>query len=280
MSSTVDIRLQRAAVALAAELNYARAAQRLHISQSALTKQIRELESQINGQLFERDKRHVTLLRPGEHSTEQAKLAIIHSERAVHFISEPVCADGSPNNLLIGRSPYTWMDFVNQLLAIELPLFPKLRVQLESGFSPFLAKIVLNGSMDLALAIGLPEMRGLVQVELRRDQCYVALPPSHPALSRDQVFLRDLDKNNWALFAESVHPWLYDSVLSIIREEGLSPRGLQHITTPNEGIALVEDQDWISFIVHGSLVFHFRQREVALRPLADNKIIRLAYQYS
>ena len=76
MSSTVDIRLQRAAVALAAELNYARAAQRLHISQSALTKQIRELESQINGQLFERDKRHVALLRSGEAFVEQAKLAI------------------------------------------------------------------------------------------------------------------------------------------------------------------------------------------------------------
>jgi DNA-binding transcriptional LysR family regulator len=163
------------------------------------------------------------------------------------------------------------MDFVNQLLAIELPLFPKLRVQLESGFSPFLAQAVLNGSMDLAIAIGLPEIRGLVQVELRRDQCYVAVPLNHPALGRDQIFLRDLDENNWALFAESVHPWLYDSVLSIIREEGLSPSGLQHITTPNEGIALVEDQDWISFMVHGSLI-HFRQREIALRPLADSKL--------
>ncbi len=133
MSSAVDLRLQYAAVALAEELNYARAADRLHITQSALTKQIRELEDQVSVALFERDKKHVSLLRAGEAFVEEARLAILHSERAMYAAKS--CGEIDLRSLTIGRSPYVWIEFVNRLFSIELPLYPQLAIQLESAFS-------------------------------------------------------------------------------------------------------------------------------------------------
>lgn len=62
MSNALDIRFQNAVVALAEELNYTRAADRLGISQPALTKWIHELEEILGFHLFERDKKKVTLM--------------------------------------------------------------------------------------------------------------------------------------------------------------------------------------------------------------------------
>ncbi len=95
---------------------------------------------------------------------EEARLAILHSERAMYAAKS--CGEIDLRSLTIGRSPYVWIEFVNRLFSIELPLYPQLAIQLESAFSPNLARSVLNGSIDLAIAIGIPEHRGLTTLEL------------------------------------------------------------------------------------------------------------------
>ncbi|MGA2891097.1 MAG: LysR family transcriptional regulator [Terracidiphilus sp.] len=78
-----EIRLLQAAIALAEELNYSRAAERLRIEQSTLSKRIVELESQIDLRLFERNHQTVELTDAGRHFVEDARSAVLHAERAV-----------------------------------------------------------------------------------------------------------------------------------------------------------------------------------------------------
>ena len=75
-----EIRLLQAAIAVARELNFSRAAESLHIGQSTLSKQIYELESQLGFKLFERNHQTVDLTDAGRAFVEEAREALLHTE--------------------------------------------------------------------------------------------------------------------------------------------------------------------------------------------------------
>ena len=132
MSTAIEVRFQVAVIALAGELNYTRAANRLHITQPALTKQILELEQILGFHLFERDKKRVVLLPAGEEFVREARLAILHAERAVHLAR--AADNGAERVITVGCSPYTDSELIAGLFAIDLPLYPTAKVQLETNF--------------------------------------------------------------------------------------------------------------------------------------------------
>jgi DNA-binding transcriptional LysR family regulator len=270
MSSNIEIRLLQAAIALAEELNYSRAADRLHISQSALTKQIHELESILPLALFERDKKHVALLHPGEVFVEEARLALMHGERAVYLAK--AAASEESRTVVIGRSPYADPYLIDSLFSVNLPMFPKLHVKLESAFAQGLLQSVSNGSMDMAIATAVPETKGITEVLLRTTRLHVALPETHPAAHNEFVYLRDLSGICWALFAKQVNPWLYDSVLKIVADEGISIVEIQHFMTAKEAISLVSGHDCVALLTDVS-AGDLRHEGVVFRPLNDDPLL-------
>jgi len=142
-----DIRLMEAAIALAEELNFSRAAQKLHISQPALTKRIAELEGRLGVPLFARDHQMVEVNDSARAFVEEARLSVLHGERG--FQAARRAARGVDVVLNIGKSPYTDPFLVSTLLSIRLPLFPHLRVELTSQFSCELVHQVLGGRPPL-----------------------------------------------------------------------------------------------------------------------------------
>src|SRR6478609_11398791 len=80
----LDIRLVRYFVAVADELHFGRAAAKLYISQPALSKQIRKLESDLGTQLLVRDSRHVALTARGELFLDDARQLLVLAERMRH----------------------------------------------------------------------------------------------------------------------------------------------------------------------------------------------------
>src|SRR5260370_9142819 len=110
----VELRLYRYVAVLAEELNFTRAAARLHVAQPSLSKQIRELETYLGAQLFERTKRDVRLTAAGEAFTAEATLTLFHPDRAVQGARAPKGQDPGPWSL--GYSP-----------RIDLPILPQSR---------------------------------------------------------------------------------------------------------------------------------------------------------
>ena len=78
-----EIRLMQAAIVLAEELNFSRAAERLRIDQSTLSKRIMELEALVGLRLFERTHQLVELTEAGRHFVQEARHALLHTERDV-----------------------------------------------------------------------------------------------------------------------------------------------------------------------------------------------------
>jgi LysR family transcriptional regulator, hca operon transcriptional activator len=79
----VELRLYRYVAVLAQELNFTRAALRLHFVQPSLSNQIRELENDLGAKLFDRTKREIRLTAAGEAFAAEARLVLFHAERAV-----------------------------------------------------------------------------------------------------------------------------------------------------------------------------------------------------
>ena len=154
----VDLKLMRAAVVLAEELNFSRAAEKLHISQSGLSKQISTLEELLRYQLFVREGRGVTVTPAGERFVAEARLALEHQERAVQLSRE---AHRSTEVVLhVGKSPYTDPYLLTKLLSLRLPLFPTLRIHLTTKFASELSHDLLNGLLDLAFLTALRVRHG------------------------------------------------------------------------------------------------------------------------
>src|ERR1700744_2090872 len=100
-----DIRLLQAAIVLAEELHFSRAADRLHITQSALSKQISKLEDEIGFQPFIHNHQVVEITEAGRVFGDGAREAVFHAERAV--LSGRAIANGADELLNLGKSAYT-----------------------------------------------------------------------------------------------------------------------------------------------------------------------------
>jgi DNA-binding transcriptional LysR family regulator len=115
-----DIRLLQAAIVLAEELHFSRAADRLYIGQSTLSKQISKLEGEIGFQLFIHNHQVVEITDAGRVFVEEAREAVFHAERAV--LSGRAVANGADDLFNLGKSAYTEPFLVSTLLTVHLPL--------------------------------------------------------------------------------------------------------------------------------------------------------------
>ena len=157
-----EIRLLETAVVLAEELHFSRAAERLHLDQSTVSKRMDEFEGQLGYLLFKRNHKTVELTEGGRKFVEQARVALLHVERAVQ--EGRAASQDAEVVLNVGRSPYTDPFLVTTLLSVKLPLFPQMKIELSQQFSCDLIREVLAGSLDIAIATEPPDARRLTMV--------------------------------------------------------------------------------------------------------------------
>lgn len=270
MFAKVEVRHLHAVIVLAEDLNFTRAAHRLHITQSALSKQITEIEQQHKFHLFNRkNKRTVELTDVGRIFVEEARSALLHIERAVQL----GCAarEGSAGVLAIGHSSDADQAWVSTILAIRLPLYPKLRIQLISEFSNELVRSVMSGELNLALVTAPLENSQITAVPFALTPLYAALPESHPAAQKEQVSLQDLTKDDWILFGRRVHPVVHERIMDAAGREGISPKNVHDIITVQQAIHLVSERVGVAILTAPTCV-GFTANGVVIKPLADTSL--------
>ncbi|MFH9942559.1 LysR family transcriptional regulator [Streptomyces murinus] len=178
-------------VAVAEERNFTRAAERVHISQSGVSAQIRRLERELGAELFDRSARTVTL-------TVAGKAALAHARTALAAAGAVGQAVGEVSDLIRGRLT------VGMVVGCTVtPLFdafaafhrdhPGVELSLLEDNSDRLVEGVRAGAVDLALvgaAAAAPE--GLETLTLISERLVAAVPPGHPLAARPRVALPEL----------------------------------------------------------------------------------------
>jgi DNA-binding transcriptional LysR family regulator len=265
----IEVRHLHAVIVLGEELNFTKAALRLHLTQSALSRQITEIEEQHRFRLFTRDNRRavrVEITDAGRVFVEEARSSLLHMERAVHFARST--HDGADNVLTIGHSHDADQSWVSSILAVRLPLYPNLGIRLISQFSIELVRSVMAGELNLALVTAPPEDSQITAVPFALTPLYAALPETHAAAQKEHIALQDLAKDEWILFARRVHPVVHDAIIDAARREGIAPKHAHDTIAPQEAVHLVSEHVGVAILTKPT-AFGFRAEGVVIKPLSD-----------
>jgi DNA-binding transcriptional LysR family regulator len=270
MFPNLEVRHLHAVVVLAEELNFTKAAHRLHITQSALSKQITEVEKQHRFRLFTRNnKRHVELTEVGRIFVEEARSAVRHIERAVQL--GRAAREGRDNILTIGHSPDADQAWVSGILAIHLTLYPNVRIQLISGFSSELVRSVMAGELDLALVTAPLENSQITAVAFAQTPLYAALPQTHAGAQKEHIVLQDLANDEWILLARRVHPVVHGAIMEAARREGINPKHAHDVITAQQAVHLVSEHVGVAILTK-PMALGVRAEGVVVKPLSDTSL--------
>lgn len=259
-----ETRLMESAIALAEELHYGRAARKLGISQPMLTKNIQDLESLLGGPLFLRDRKSVVVTDAGRAYVQQARLSLLYGERA--FNDARAVLQGIDMPLHIGRSPHVDPYFVTVLLSLQLPLYPRLKIDLSSQYSVDLVHDLLGGALDFAIANGPPESPLLTQVQIGEAPFYIGMSRRDPLSHRAAITWEMLSNRKWLLFDRRLHPILFDEFMRLSEANHSRPDQLQAYTTSEEAFPFILEDQFLAIVAKPSAVLLARQG-VTVRPL-------------
>ena len=176
-----EIRLLQAAIVLAEELNFSRAAERLRIDQSTLSRRIMEMELLVGLRLFKRNHQVVELTEPGRHFVQEARNALLHAERAV--IERQSGIARSRRGTQSGKSAYIDPYLVTHSCRFSFRYFPGLKIKQWSNYSHELAHQVALGKLDMALVMAVPDTPKLNLLVVADAPIYIALSSDHPLRS-------------------------------------------------------------------------------------------------
>jgi DNA-binding transcriptional LysR family regulator len=264
----MELRHLRYFVAVAEELHFGRAAQRLRIAQPPLSRQIRDLEREIGTPLFERVARGVELTPAGQAFLSEARLTLAQAERAQRTALR--AAQGETGRLRVGFvEAATYSGILPDVLGFFRAHLPDIGLSLLELDSQEQAEWLRDGRIDLGLLHSPPADadRWLHLESVYGDPMVTALPHMHRLAGRARLALGDLATEPFVLFPRTSAPALYDDIITRCRAAGFGPRVVQEAAGWHTIAALVAAGVGVSFVPR-SLAQHGRPL-VSYKPARD-----------
>lgn len=215
-------RLLNQFVAVAEELNFSRAATRLHMEQSPLSHAIRRLEQNMGVPLFVRTKRAVSLTAAGEVLLQQAT-AILRTEHATIAMVRRANEAGS-GKLAVGFVGTVAYGIVPKLLWDFRRTHPGVHLDIFEMNSREQLKNLVAGQLDAGiLRLPLPETPGLISKTIETDRYAVALPASWRQCTQRSVALSELKNEPFVAYSHDRIPLMHSHGVSMCLEVGFYP---------------------------------------------------------
>jgi DNA-binding transcriptional LysR family regulator len=265
-----DFRLWQAAILLSEELSFSRAADRLHIVQPTLSKQILELEHQLGFRLFVRTSQSVRMTDAGEQFVQEAREVVFHAERAMNLARS--AALGAQSVIQVGRSPYIDPYLISTLSAVTLPLYPRIQLQFSSLLAPELEQRLLAGRLDLAIVTSPSDTPKLTRTELAKTPLYVAMCTSNRLAKKYGVAIRDLDQMDWIMFERHVHPLVYDKFFTLAEHQEVHNGQLQHVMTADEAAQMLHEGQRVAILTRTG-AWRIAEHGITIRPIVDESLV-------
>jgi DNA-binding transcriptional LysR family regulator len=261
----MELRHLRYVVALAKELNFGRAAERLNISQPPLSQQIRQIEDELGVKLFTRTKRTVALTEAGRVFVAGAREILAQSERTV--AAAVAAGRGEIGELTIGTVTTTDNGFYRILVLILRAFsarYPSVRIRLRTLMVPQQIEQLLDRRIDVGfLTMPILDPR-LVTERVRGEPLAVALPEGHPLSRTNAVPPVALAAERIVVMSRNLNPGFYDLVVSFFRGAGFSMIASDEADGILPSLALVAARRGIAVLP--TSVFEIDRPGITMRP--------------
>jgi DNA-binding transcriptional LysR family regulator len=188
----MELRHLRYFVAVAEEENVTRAAQRLHVSQPPLSRQIRDLEEELGVALFERSAKSVRLTDAGRVFLNEARAVLDRADEATRAVK--AISTGATGELHVGFAPSLAVDILPRALRQFQAEAPGIRVQLHDMSSEEMLTGLRENKIAVAVMVQQPaqNLRGLQSLQLQCYRVSIAVSPLHPLAKRKATSLDEI----------------------------------------------------------------------------------------
>jgi LysR family transcriptional regulator, benzoate and cis,cis-muconate-responsive activator of ben and cat genes len=201
-----DVRELRYFLAVAEELNFTRAAARLHIAQQALSSAIRELEGRLGVRLFTRSTRHVALTSAGEVLVPAARQILTDVADALDAVH--LAAEGREGRLVVGVAiAVHGTDIVREAIRRFGERSPNVDLQVIGYDHSDPSAGLGSASSQAGFVLGPLTSSGLESLVVLREPRHVLLPADHPLAQRDRLVANDLAGVPWLRVPAGESPW-------------------------------------------------------------------------
>ncbi|MEG4342797.1 LysR family transcriptional regulator [Microcoleus sp. A003_D6] len=260
----MELRHLRYFIAVAEELNFTRAAEKLHIAQPPLSQQIQHLEAELGFQLFRRTKRTVALTEAGQVFFEESQKIMQQVDRAIQLGRQT--SRGELGQLTIGFVSSASHNVVPAILQAFRTLHPAVKLELREMTTNEQLQRLREGQIDIGF------IRPPVEEEINseivfREVLIVALPQTHPMADRANVQLRQLSTEPFILFPRSLAPGLYDRIVSFCQQAGFSPIAAQEAIQMQTIVSLVAAEMGVAIVPES--MQNFQRLGVVYKPIQE-----------
>lgn len=222
----VDAKDIRTFIAVAEELHFGRAAERLHMAQPPVSRTIRALEDELGVSLFKRDTRNVQLTNAGQEFVQPAKDIIEAFRRAVQIVQ---AADRGETGLVrIAYAGASTQVMVGQLARESREKLPGIVLELSSqNFAEPAMSRVLKGEVDIALGRWDHVPAGVATRVLARESLVLAVPASHPLADRESASIKEFAREYFIALTPHPGSVLGDRFRKMCHSAGFEPEIVQ-----------------------------------------------------
>jgi DNA-binding transcriptional LysR family regulator len=241
----MEFRYLRSFLAIAEELHFGRAAQRLHLAQPSLSQQLQRLERDVGVELVRRSSHQVRLTPAGEVFRDEAKKLLDHMDRAV--AAAHAVATGRAGTLNIGFNFPAGQDVLPAALAHLNSEHPRVQTQLWERRTGPQVEGVLDGELDVAFVYGSPASPQLRSKELMTVPIVAVVGERHPWAGRDAMPMRMLERQPCLLFRREQSPAMHDAIIGAAEQAGIKLTIAGEVDDPVATGVLVSARQVIGF---------------------------------
>nr|WP_280521152.1 LysR family transcriptional regulator [Paenibacillus mangrovi] len=197
------------------------AAEELHVAQSAVSRQIHQLEEELGVQLFMQKGRNLQLTPVGQLFCKRVDSILKDLDKAVVEVHEFL--DPEQGEIRIGFPHSLGIHLIPSVVAEFKRRYPNVKFRFKQGMFPSLIRDVISAEVDLAFISPFPEKHEQVEGEIMlTEELYAILPPNHPLANEESITLNQLKEDKFVLFSKgySLRPIVWHACL----EAGFTPK--------------------------------------------------------
>jgi DNA-binding transcriptional LysR family regulator len=250
----MELRHLRYFSTVAAELHFGRAAEKLHISQPPLSKQIQDLEAELGFELFTRTKRSVVLTPAGQAFLVEVTQIFQQLNKAIDIGRKT--SRGELGQISIGFVGSATYNILPVMLQQFRDRYPQVQIELHELTTDRQLIWLREGRIDIGLIRPSIIVGGTYPVEnqdfgsqvIFQESLVVVLPISHYLATSDTIALSALAAEPFILFPRQLAPGLYDPIITICQADGFSPNIVQECIQMQTIVSLVSANMGVSIL--------------------------------
>jgi DNA-binding transcriptional LysR family regulator len=243
----MELRQIRSFLSIAETLHFGRTSEVIHLSQPALSLQIRALEDEIGVRLFERNRRKTSLTAAGVAFREEASQALLGLDQAVR--KAKLAANGKLGILRIGFISTAG----NEIVPTIVRQFRERNADVEFSLRNILTidqiQMLEAGSLDIGfLRLPIPAHSGLEVVTVHREPFVFVVPSSHKLAKRKRIRLREASGEDFVMYERAYAPGFHDLIFGMLRDAGIIPNVRQAAGEMPTLISLVDSGTGVAIL--------------------------------